>query len=213
MSADVAALPDVLLAPLQAMLNRNILASTPARAMLDQLDGQVLALRLRNTPLALYIHAGPGGVLLGFQPADEPAVMISGGLLGMTRLAGEDAEEILRSGLVQMDGDPELGRQFQELLQHARPDWEEELSRLLGDVAAHQLGNMARGLLSWSRLAGQSIQRNAAEFLQEESRDLVAPEEAREFMQQVDILRDDVERAAARLKRLEAAAGQAAGRL
>jgi len=211
MSDGIPALPDLLLAPLEALLNRNILASTPAREMLPRLNGQVLALCLRDTPLAIYMQAGPEGIRLGFQSSDPPCVVMRGGLLGMSRLAsGDDAEEILRSGLVQLDGDPEMGGRFQELLQHARPDWEEELSRLLGDVAAHQIGNLARGLFSWSRQAGQTIQSNAAEFLQEESRDLVAPEEAREFMQQVDTLRDDVERTAARLKRLEATAGQAA---
>jgi ubiquinone biosynthesis protein UbiJ len=211
MSAGIPALPDLLLAPLESLLNRNILGSTPAREMLPRLDGRVLALCLKDTPLAIYMRAGPEGVSLGFQSAELPCVVMRGGLLGMSRLAGgDDAEEILRSGLVQLDGDPELGRQFQELLQHARPDWEEELSRLLGDVAAHQIGNLARGLFSWGRQTGQTLQSNAAEFLQEESRDLVAPEEAREFMQQVDTLRDDVERAAAQLKRLESAAGQAA---
>ena len=48
-----------------------------------------------------------------------------------------------------------------------------------------------------------ALRMNTAEFLQEESRVLPAPLEAQAFYSDVERLRDDVERAAARLARLE----------
>lgn len=197
--------PDLLLAPLQALLNRNIQDSTPARQCLPALADRVLAVSLRDTPLALYMHFSEVGVSLHFSPPADPDVILTGGIAGLARLAGEDAGAALQSGEVQLHGDPELARSIQSLLRHAQPDWEEELSRLVGDVAAHQVGNVVRSVLGWGRQAGESLQRNAAEYLQEESRDLVAPAEARAFMRAVDTLRDDVERVAARLDRLQAA--------
>jgi len=207
MTGTVPLLPDMLLAPLQALLTRNIQASTAARELLAGLSGKVMAVHLRETGVAVYLRPGSESLQLSFHAATEPGAVMSTGLVGLLRLVAEDPETLLRAGLLRLDGDPELARQFQALLHQARPDWEEELSRLLGDVAAHQLGNLARGLFAWGREAGESLQRNAAEYLQEESRDLVAPAEARDFMQQVDSLRDDVERAAARLRRLETGAG------
>jgi len=196
-------LPDVLLAPLQALLNRNIQASTPARDLLPHLAGKVLAVSLKGTPLALYMQFNDSGAELRFTAAADPDLILTGGLFALARLTGDDASQALQSGDVDLLGEPELAKTIQALLQHAHPDWEEELSRLIGDVAAHQVGNFTRSLFGWGQQAGESMQRNTAEYLQEESRDLVAPAEAREYFAGVDEARDGVERAAARLNRLE----------
>ena len=196
-------LPDVLLKPLQDMISRNIIDSTPARELLPGLADRVLGVYLKDTPLALHMQFTDRGVTLSFAPPADPDVILTGGLLGLARLTGEDASEAFRSGAVELIGEAEMAHTIQELLQHAHPDWEEELSRLVGDVAAHQVGNFARSIFGWGRQAGESVTRNATEYLQEESRDLVAPAEARDFCNNVDTVRDDVERAAARLDRLE----------
>lgn len=196
-------LPDVLLKPLQDMISRNIMDSTPARELLPGLADRVLGVYLKDTPLALHMQFTDRGVTLSFAPPADPDVILTGGLLGLARLTGEDASEAFRSGAVELIGEAEMAHTIQELLQHAHPDWEEELSRLVGDVAAHQVGNFARSIFGWGRQAGESVKRNATEYLQEESRDLVAPAEARDFCNNVDTVRDDVERAAARLDRLE----------
>jgi ubiquinone biosynthesis protein UbiJ len=70
-------------------------------------------------------------------------------------------------------------------------------------VPAHALGRAARGAADWLRRAGEALRMNAAEFLQEESRALPAALEAQAFYADVERLRDDVERAAVRLARLE----------
>ena len=49
-----------------------------------------------------------------------------------------------------INGDAEIAEGFQELLRAARPDLEEELSRQIGDVAAHQVGN----LTTWRQRVG-----------------------------------------------------------
>jgi ubiquinone biosynthesis protein UbiJ len=56
---------------------------------------------------------------------------------------------------------------------------------------------------AWLRRAGDALRMNTAEYLQEESRAMPAPLEASAFYSDVERLRDDVERAAARLARLE----------
>jgi ubiquinone biosynthesis protein UbiJ len=197
------ALPDALLAPLQALLNRNIQASTPARELLPELTDKVLAVSLKGTPLAMYMQFDESGARLRFSHDADPDVILTGGLFGLARLAGDDANRALQSGEVDLLGNADTAQAIQSLLQHAHPDWEEELSRLIGDVAAHQVGNFTRSLFGWGRQASESVQRNAAEYLQEESRDLVAPAEAREFCTRVDDVREATDRAAARLDRLE----------
>jgi ubiquinone biosynthesis protein UbiJ len=97
----------------------------------------------------------------------------------------------------------DTGRAFKSLLDNLDIDWEEQLSRVVGDVAAHQVGNVVRSAMAWGKQALDTLGRDAAEYFQEESEDLVRPAEVSEFLDQVDVLRDDAERLAARVNRLE----------
>ena len=121
----------------------------------------------------------------------------------MLRLAGPAPEAALRGGAVHIEGDAEVAQTFSELLKQARPDLEEELSRVIGDVAAHQVGNVARSALGFARRAADTFAQNVAEYLQEEGRDVPSRTEADEFVTGVDRLRDDVDRLEARLQLLE----------
>ena len=90
----------------------------------------------------------------------------------------------------------------------ARPDLEEELSRVIGDVAAHQIGNVARSFAGFAQRAVTTFTQNVSEFLQEEGRDVPSRTEAEEFIRDVDKLRDDVDRIEARIDRLKSSAGR-----
>jgi ubiquinone biosynthesis protein UbiJ len=108
----------------------------------------------------------------------------------------------MRSGTVRIEGDAEVAQAFRDLLKAAQPDVEEELSRLIGDVGAHQLGNLARGALQFGQRVADTFARNVSEYLQEESRDLMTRVEVDEFIEAVDQLRDGVDRAEARLAQM-----------
>ena len=128
---------------------------------------------------------------------------LTGTPFSLMQLASPKPEAALRSGAVHIEGDAEVAQTFSELLKHARPDFEEELSRVIGDVAAHQLGNVARSAVSFGKRAADTFAQNVAEYLTEEGRDLPTRIEADEFIAGVDKLRDDVERFEARLAQLE----------
>jgi ubiquinone biosynthesis protein UbiJ len=100
-------------------------------------------------------------------------------------------------------GDAEVAAAFRELLSLARPDFEEELSRTIGDLPARRIALFARETLSWTRQVARSFGENIAEYLQEESRDLVSKPELEEFLRGVDELREAGDRLEARLKRIE----------
>jgi len=89
------------------------------------------------------------------------------------------------------------------LMKLARPDLEGEVARWIGDIPAHALGEAVRGAGAWAKRAAEALYLNTAEYLQEESRALPGALEAQAFYSDVERLRDDVERAAARLARLE----------
>ncbi|MET0498511.1 MAG: SCP2 sterol-binding domain-containing protein [Steroidobacteraceae bacterium] len=191
------------LQPFEAVLNRNIAASATARQLCRQLDGKVLALHVTGTPVSLFLRGAGERMEVDTTNTGVATATLSGTPLSLLRLAGARADAALRGGNVHIEGNAEVAQTFSELLKHTRPDLEEELSRVIGDVAAHQAGNMARSALAFGRRAADTFAQNVAEFLQEESRDLPTRTEADEFLSGVDKLRDDVDRVAARIKLLE----------
>ena len=191
------------LAPLESLLNRNLAASAAARALCQRLDAKVLALHVEGVPLSVYFKSHGESMTLHTEHQGTPDATLSGSPLSLLRLAGPAPEAALRGGSVHIEGDAEVAQTFSELLKAAQPDLEEELSRVVGDVAARQIGNAARSALGFARRAKDTFMQNIAEYLQEEGRDVPNRTEAEEFLQGVDKVRDDVERLEARLSLLE----------
>ncbi len=194
---------EALLRPIAEVLNRNIAEITPARVIATQLEGKTVAIRVRDSALAMYFVFDQDVVTLTTEFDADPDVAITGSLVTLARMAGGAGAQAIRDGDIDLTGDAATAQRFQDLLDHAKPDVEEELSRVIGDVAAHQLAEFARGVGNWARGARSTMGDNIREYLQEERRDLPTRYEVEQFSQRVGELRDDVERIAARLKRLE----------
>ena len=189
--------------PLELLINRGIGLSFTAQAMAAALDGQALDVRLDGTPMALRLTAGNGQVRVAAPGESPAAATLAGSPLAMLRLLGGDPQALIREGDVRMTGDTDVANQFRDLLHMARPDLEEELSKLVGDPVAHQLGNLARGFADWGARTAESLSRSIGEYLTEERRTLPTRTEAEEFFAGVDRVANDVERAEARLTRLK----------
>ncbi len=188
--------------PIASLLNRNIRETTPAVDLCRELDGSVIAIRVRDTSLVAYFVVAADSVDVVGEWDGEPDVAITGSLLSLARMAGQAGEQAIRDGSIELVGDARLAQRFQRLLSLAKPDLEEELSAVIGDVAAHRLGEIARGVERWGRDATAVMGANVREYLQEESGDVPSRYEVDRFAEDVATLRDDVARAEARLKRL-----------
>ncbi len=194
-----------LLRPLEKVLNRNIAESARARGLLAQVSGRSIELRFAATPVRLRVVAGAESIAIasgGDAPADAT---IEATPLTFARLAAGDAMQTLRAGGAQVSGDAEIAQVFQKLFDAARPDFEEELSRLTGDVAAHRIASMARDAFNFGRRVRDTLAQDAAEYLTEESHDLPARLEVDEFLGAVDALREATDRLEVRLAAAERA--------
>jgi ubiquinone biosynthesis protein UbiJ len=194
---------EALLRPATAMINRQISAKTPARELCAKLAGRVMAIRISDTALAIYLTAEDDQLLLSTEYEQDPDVVVSGTMIALTRMAGPAGEVGIRNGDVELSGDALVAQDFQSLLRYGRPDIEEELSGVVGDVAAHGIGSFIRNVGEWGREATETMHQNVGEYLQEESRTVPTRDEVAEFQGQVDKLRDDVARFEARLKAAE----------
>ena len=195
----------MLLERLAAVLNRNVAASRRAQSLARQLDGRVVSLTVEGTPVALYVSADGGRLAVSSRHDGAADASLSGTPIALLALAGPQAEGALRKGGVRIEGDAEVAQKFRDLLAEAQPDFEEELARVIGDVGARRIANVARDVFGWGRKAAGSFAGSVAEYLQEEGRDVPARVEVDEFLEGVDRLRDDAERLEARVARFEAA--------
>ena len=191
-----------LLRPIAGMINRQVQAKTPARELCEELNGKVIAVRVRDTGLAMYFAVDEDGLTLSLD-GPEPDLAITGTLFSLAGLAASGGEGALRDGSFEVAGDVYTAQAFQKLMSYGRPDLEEELSGLVGDVAAHGIGDAARSFGRWVSEARGTMRQNMSEYLQEESQAVPSRYEVDRFRKRVNTLRDDVDRLEARLRRVE----------
>ena len=203
---------ELVLSGIEQSINTLLKMDPAARSRLARDHGRVIALNLRGLELTLYFVPGHDGLLqlLGSMEG-EPDCTFSGSPLDLIRSGDKEAGAgQLFAGHVSITGDTGLAHNFGATLANLDIDWEEQLSRFTGDIAAHQLGRGTRGLASYLEQSKQTLESNLAEYLTEEARLLPHPYEVEEFLNEVDRLKDDTERLLARFARLqqETAQGQ-----
>ena len=182
------------------LLNRGLPRSVRARQLTAELAGRSLALEVRGLGR---LRLESNGAVLTVTGGDAPAdAGLAVGPLGLLALAGAGAQAAVQRGEAVLSGDAEIAGKFRELLTLVKPDPEEELALVLGDVPAHQLARLTALAASWGARAADSLWRNTADYLAHERADLVPRHEGEQFLKGVDALREDVDRASARLELL-----------
>jgi ubiquinone biosynthesis accessory factor UbiJ len=189
---------------IQAMIDRNVAGSPRARQLLVELADRHLQIVARFTPWQLALHASGSRLLISRAAPPHSDVTISGTALALLSLLREDPADVIRRGDITITGDADLATRFQELLQLLRPDLEAGLARIVGDIPAYGAGTLLRKALDYGRSGLRTQAMNVGEFLAQEKRLLVPRDEAQAYLQQVDALREQTDRLAARVDALEA---------
>ena len=190
---------------LETFLNRYLGLDPDARSRLRAMHGRVICLEVLGLGLRWYLIPGPAGLQVLSRFEGEPDCTLAGTPLDLARMGSSvESADPLFSGAVEIRGDTELGHSFGKLLAGLEIDWEEQLSRHTGDVVAHGIGNLARGVARWGRDALAAFRQDLPEYLQEEARLLPGRYEVEAFLAEVDRLRDDLERLELRVQRLAA---------
>jgi ubiquinone biosynthesis protein UbiJ len=193
-----------LVSALDVALNRVLQLDPRAAQRLQTLEGKLLALHIRGPNLTLYLLPVDGRLQVHAFAEGHVDTTISASPLGLARLTlQKDASDAMFKGDVKIVGDVEFGQTIKDILGHIDIDWEEQLSKVIGDVAAHQVGRGVRGVVNWSEHASDSLQQDLAELLQHEMRMLPQRADIEQFLDDVDKLRADFERFELRLSRFE----------
>ncbi len=175
---------------------------------------------LRSAPLAMerlaghagrtvVVHVGPVDTALTIQTTGEVMRAVPGAARDLDvrispfllpRLAaGEEAA--YRD--IELEGDMELAQEISFIARNLDWDFEEDLSRAVGDVAAHRIAGGARAMRKWSRDAALRMAQGATEYWTEESQLIASRVKVEDFVAGVSQLRDAIERLEKRVERLE----------
>lgn len=191
------------------MLNRagrhgihHVLAQhTWARQRLAAHAGRVIEFRLPPLPDLRLIITPEGQVAeAGAETASDLTVNIKPSALPWLLLRDE---AVMRE--VEITGSAELAQVLQQLFRELEWDFEEDLSRVFGDIAAHRMAGAARDLMAWQRTAGLRLAQNFADYWTEEAPLIARREDVAQFGREVERMRDDTERLEKRIEKLQRA--------
>ena len=190
---------------LEAALNRLIDLDPETRTRIAALDGRALSIDFKSALPSMRIAVEGDRLRIGpaFDGASALRVAATpGSLVALAFSRGADA---LAPGRVEIAGDAELARRLEHISSRFAPDFDEAFTRVFGDVIGMKIAQTLRRGLAFVRTSTRAMAHDAAEFLTEESRDLVAKAEAGMFFDEVDDLRERVDRLDARVRRINAA--------
>mgnify|MGYP000344235986 CR=1 FL=1 len=103
---------------------------------------------------------------------------------------------------IKIDGDTHLATQVSKVLQKLRWDIEDDMSHLVGDIAASKISKSSRKVLQTVKKQSIDITEMVSEYWQEEIKILPKKHQVERFITDVDVLRSDTARIEKRLQKL-----------
>lgn len=193
----------LLISAFEAALNKYLSLDEDVTLFLQPLAGKVIAITIQPFDETIYLCPTPHSIQIIDCYEGTLDTTLSGSLpaFGLMGLSSTPARSFF-SGEVTITGDLSIGHQLQKLFDQLDIDLEEQLSHVTGDVIAHKIGYFFRSANEWNKESFNSLQLNIKEFLQDETQDLPPAPEIDILNEQVDQIKEDLERLEARINRI-----------
>lgn len=186
--------PDALIA---AAVNHLLAQESWARVRLAPHAGKLA--RFEVGPVTVRLQVAADGMLAA-AAADQPVAVTIHIRAADLPLIAQNRERAF--SYVTIDGDADFASTISQVGQSLRWEVADDLSRLVGDIAAQRIVGGAMATLATLRSTRQKFMENVAEYFLEEKPMLLRPQAVAGYTADVTRLRDDVERLAKRIERL-----------
>ncbi|MCB5361755.1 SCP2 domain-containing protein [Vibrio sp. 10N.222.54.F12] len=163
---------------------------------LSRLKGQIIQVNLKELNKTLtFVFSQQIDVLSDYEGQPDCYLSLNLSVLPELREQSNITKLIKQDKLI-LEGDIQLAQKFAQLMTDCKPDLEEWLSRVTGDVVAHTLVQGVKNVGGLVAKQATKHQNHLAQVLTEEWKIAPAPLEVAHFCDQVD----DVKSSAARLE-------------
>lgn len=196
-------LPRPALGAAEIALNRYIGADPAALARAAELAGASLTVCFSDLGVAVTFIAERHGMQITGLPEDEPDVRLTGRSTAFARVFFSGGRSGITGSGLRIEGDIGIAQQFADLFSGVDFDLGDLLDARFGPVAGHLLERGARHAFGLFDRLRRELPAQTAEYLREETGDVVGQWEHEKLATEVERFRDEVERAAARVKRAE----------
>ncbi|UTW03156.1 SCP2 sterol-binding domain-containing protein [Amphritea atlantica] len=187
----------------ESTINRLLLASPETVDRLGQLDGKVIAIQLTSPAISLSLQPSASGLQIDQIARDDADVTLTGTAADFFQLlSATDNSQAMFGKTIKLSGDSALATRFSQVMIDAALDWEGILAQTVGDLPAHELARLLKWKTRFYLQAGHSLVQNLEEYLKEELQLLPSQPQLKRFYTEVDSLRQETERAEARIERL-----------
>lgn len=139
-----------------------------------------------------------GGLAMAGESASIDASVIIPLPVALRLLANDDAAITLAT----LEGDTELAATLAKVLRGISWEYEEDLSKLIGDIPAHQTAEFGRKAVREIKSQSINLAQMLSEYLQEEQPMIAKKRHINHFNHEVDTLREDTERLEKRIEKL-----------
>ncbi len=199
-------LGDVLLFPGQQFINTLLRSDTYIQKALAQFKGKALAVICSAPPLDMVVAFDDGSIRLiagdGSSVGLNPDATVRGNAIELLSMLIHGHDQSGKSR-VEISGDAEFLLDLQHCIAGLDLRWDDYLAPLFGDVLTQQLAEAGSDLNQWSSKAGANVQRNLKNYLHEEARMVTGRQLAEHFGRDLARLKLSIDRAEARLHRIE----------
>lgn len=187
------------------VLQHLIAQNTWANEILQPFAGKAVQFNIAFVSTTLVILENGSLAVAGetFQP--DAYVTLTPSLI--MRLLAKDESAKMQ---IEVEGDTHLASELAKVLTNMRWDYEEDLSKLVGDVPAYNIGQFTRHASQSLKDASTNVAEMFSEYWQEENPLIAKKRHVEQFNTAVDTLRADVDRLEKRLAKLSAQLSSAA---
>lgn len=195
----------IIYATIEQAINRYIELDPEYSQKLVPLYGSIIEIELSGIAFRLFLRTDAKGIICQGDFDGESDCCVKGSPIALMKMTlGEKGAQTkgLFAGEVEISGDIQLGQKMKQVLDTIEIDWEEHVSHITGDIFAYRLGQFVKQGNNWFKESTQQIQENVRDYFVYESEDVPQPAEVNNYVSQVDVLRDDVARAEARIKNI-----------
>lgn len=192
---------------MESALRRALRLDPDAQDSLRHLEGRRIGVHLRGPELGFDIAVRDGALRVEPQQteidaANKPDLRVAATPGALLALVMSRADAALPPGKVEIAGDAELARRVERLARDFAPDFEAAFVRAFGEVLGVPVARALRDATRWLRESAQHAATNTADWLRDDARLLIPRAEMDDFLDDVDALREQVERLHARVTHL-----------